>query len=259
MILISICAVLLSLMFGVLGPIVLWFRLINIADILAHTLLFSLVINYFTGLDLTIASILLSIIFVIMIQTGDLNKNDYSQKMTILGCAAIAFTVIARDFSNSQINMQEFLFGDLYSTNIDDLILLCMNFVFVILIIGFLYKKIILISISKEIARSNGVRVKLVLFVLLAVLGITIAISLKIVGVLLVTSMITIPASLSRIISKSPSSMLIISMFFSLFVCLFSIIFSLMYDISYAPIFAASLCVLYYFVLSINCLKNYFK
>ena len=149
------------------------------------------------------------------------------------------------------------LFGDILSVTVDDLLIIWIGGPLILLILKLIWKPLFASTVNYELAEAEGLnpdRAKAIFTVLMA--GI-IAISIKMVGLLLITGMLIIPAAMARNISASPQSMVIYSILgglLSVFLCFFT---SLEFNTSSGPsIIAASL---FLFILSLLNIKQSIK
>ena len=103
------------------------------------------------------------------------------------------------------------LFGDILSVNVNDLLIIWIGGALILLILRFIWKPLFASTVNYELAEAEGMkpdRVKAVFTILLAAL---IAISIKMVGLLLITGMLIIPAAMARNLSENPKQMVFLS------------------------------------------------
>ena len=133
-------------------------------------------------------------------------------------------------------NFTSLLFGDIISTDVYDALTLSLILAIVIIFFISFYRKLILIILSKDLAHSRGVKVKMLEFLFLSILSFAVLATIKIVGVLLVTSIILVPAMVASLISSSPLKMIVIAIFIAQLMNLCGILLSFYADMPLAPI-----------------------
>lgn len=256
MITIILCLITTSISLGSLGPLVLWSRISNIGDGLAHTIVFSLVLNYFLGISITLSALIVSIFFVLILEfTSRDKKVDSSSKIVILSCLSISMTLLISDISGGSIKLQELLVGDAFAITGTDLLISVFLMVLIIIFIWYNYNNIIIATISSSIAEVKGINIKVLSLSIKLIVAITVSLSIGIVGVLLMSSLLIIPASIARLISRSPSQMIFMSSAVASISGIFSTWISLTYDLAYGPTLACLLS-LSYLITSLLCSKS---
>jgi zinc transport system permease protein len=148
----------------------------------------------------------------------------------------ISFALILSYIFPGKFNFTSLLFGDIVVAVSRDIISLSVLALLVFVFFYIFYKKIILIIISKDVAASRGINVGIIEFIFLTLLSFSVLVTIKIVGALLVTSIILIPAMRARIISTSPLMMIILSIIFAQIMNAFGIALSFYADLPFAPI-----------------------
>ncbi|MCP4182185.1 MAG: hypothetical protein GY761_02555, partial [Hyphomicrobiales bacterium] len=112
---------------------------------------------------------------------------------------------------NIRVDITGFLFGDILAVTRSDIALIWIGVVVVSMLSVVIWRPLLAISVSREIAIAEGIRVKLVEQVFLLLLATVIALAIKVVGVLLITSLLVIPAATARRFSPSPELMALIA------------------------------------------------
>ena len=230
---------------GVLGSIALWQRIINLGDSLSHAIIFSLVIEYCFGLPPTIGCVIVAIIFTVLARFLSTKSTQQNISMIVLSSMAIAITFLVSDLSNGDLNIRDFIVGDILSCSTDEMYIAVSLSFFILMFLYFKLNEIVLVSISEELAQVNSVKVKSLKLYISIILAITISVLIHIVGTLLMTAFLIIPPAAARIISSSPRQMLITSVLISTCSSMFALILSINYDISFSAVAIIVLSSLY--------------
>lgn len=205
-----------------LGVFMVWQRQSYFGATLAHSALLGISVGLFFQIDLT-----LSVIFISMlIAAGIFALSQYKQLSsdTLLGILAhssLALGLILISLQdNIQVDLMGYLFGDILNINQTDLGLILLTSILIFLFYLKHWQALLNITLNPELAQVEGIPIKRVQFQFVLLLAFMIALSMKIVGVLLITSLLIIPAAAARKLSNSPEKML----FFSIIIGCISIV-----------------------------------
>ncbi|MCT4635749.1 MAG: metal ABC transporter permease [Rickettsiales bacterium] len=195
---------------GILGSFVLWKNMAYFGDALSHSALLGVTIGILFHINLSLAVALIAIIFALVFNH---NKFRYSSDTTlgILSYSALSLAIILASYSKLKMDLMGYLFGDILVINIKDIYLLSICICIVLLWMYFSWTKLILFCVSEELLQVEGGNSRLIKLCFTLILALFIAISFKIVGVLLITAMLIIPAASSLSISRSPLQMIVYS------------------------------------------------
>ncbi len=146
------------------------------------------------------------------------------------------------------------LFGDILAVTVDDILIIWIGGAFILLILKLIWKPLFASTVNYELAEAEGLnpdRAKAIFTILMAAI---IAISIKMVGLLLITGMLIIPAAMARNISDSPLKMVVFSIIGGLLSVIIGLFSSLEFNTPSGPsIIAASLLL---FILSLLKIKQ---
>ena len=146
------------------------------------------------------------------------------------------------------------LFGDILAVTVDDILIIWIGGALILLVLKLIWKPLFASTVNYELAEAEGLnpdRAKAIFTVLMAAI---IAISIKMVGLLLITGMLIIPAAMSRNISDSPQKMVLFSIIGGLLSVIIGLFSSLEFNTPSGPsIIAASLLL---FILSLLKIKQ---
>ena len=156
----------------------------------------------------------------------------------ILSHSALALGLIVLSVIQSQgysINVMAYLFGDLLAVNQSDLVLMYGAAFVILAVFSRLLSSLISMSVNEELARIDGVAVEKVRFVFMILLALVIAVALKVVGILLITALLIIPAATARLISHSPKQMVFSSIVLAAAAVVLGLYSSLVWDVPTGP------------------------
>ena len=198
-----------ALVAGPLGCFVVWRRMAYFGDPLAHSALLGVSIGVLLNINLsiTVAAIplLMALGLVYLEQRGILSLDTL---LGILSHSALAAgLVLISLLSDVRVDLMSLLFGDLLSVTLNDLWVIYGVAATVVALLVFLWKPLINITVHADLAAVEGVNVSAVRTALMLITALVIAIAMKIVGVLLITALLIIPAATARRLCNTPEQM----------------------------------------------------
>ena len=141
-----------------------------------------------------------------------------------------------------------YLFGDLLAVTREDLVLMIASAFLILLVFIRLLPSLISISVNEELARIDGVAVERVRFVFMVLLALVVAVALKVVGILLITALLIIPAAAARQLAKSPYQMVLASSLLAVLTVLAGLYSSFSWDLPAGPAIVVSASCLFFFL-----------
>lgn len=233
---IILALILISCIFAPLGCIALWKRYVYFGDGLAHSSFLAASISIVAQFPLIYSGIIVAILFSVFVFIFQ-NNSEKNAVITLISSFMLAIALIINYFSSAQNNVVNLLFGDILSVDFGDLILLAIILITIISFIVYFYNQILLIIINRDIAVIKNVKVNIIEFVFLLLLSLSVFSAIKIVGALMATAVLLIPAMIARFTAPSPTIMIITSIFISLFINLCAGITSFYFDLPLTPLF----------------------
>lgn len=198
-----------ALVSGVLGCFVVWRRMAYFGDSLAHGALLGVALGLLLGMQTQIGIMLICGVFSIaLIYLQHKNILTTDTLLGILAHAALALgLMVIHLMPNLRIDLDSFLFGDILTVTADDLYWAYGGGALALLLLLWKWSDLVLMTVSEDLARAEGVNTLAANILLMLVMTMVVAVSLHIVGILLITSLLIIPAATARLITKSPESM----------------------------------------------------
>lgn len=198
-----------ALVAGPLGALVVWRRMAYFGDTLAHSALmgvtFGLLLNVNLNLAVAVGCLLLALVLVAL-QHNRLLATD--TLLGILSHSTLALgLVMVSLFTNSRIDLLGYLFGDILSASATDVVTIWVISVVVSALLLVLWRPLLAITVHEDLAHVEGVPVTAVRTALMLLMALVIAIAMKVVGVLLITALLIIPAATSRRLTHTPEAM----------------------------------------------------
>ncbi|MCJ8300364.1 MAG: metal ABC transporter permease, partial [Pseudomonadales bacterium] len=188
-------------------------RMSYFGDSLAHSALLGVAIGIFFEINLNIAIIFCALLLAILLVA--MQKQHFIATDTLLGIMAhssLSLGLVTISFiEDARIDLMAFLFGDLLAILPEDLLWILLGGVLVLSLLYYYWPQMIAMTINEELAAVEGVPVAKMRLLLMLMIALVIAVAMKIVGVLLITSLLIIPAASARPLSRSPEKMALLA------------------------------------------------
>ena len=248
-----------ALVTGPLGCFVVWRRLSYFGDTLAHSALLGVTMAYSFDLNIALSVFLISsVIALILIQLQKKTNLPGDALLGLLAHSSLAVGLVVIGFLTFiRFDIMGLLFGDILAVTVDDLLIIWIGGPLILLILKLIWKPLFASTVNYDLAEAEGLKpdnAKAIFTVLMA--GI-IAISIKMVGLLLITGMLIIPAAMARNISSSPQMMVIYSVIGGLLSVILGLLTSLQFNTASGPSIIAA--ALFLFILSLLKIKQSIK
>ena len=251
MLTVIVTSILIGLIFAPLGCFVLWKEYVNFGDGLAHASMLIGVIATLLGLPLIYAGLITTFLFALIVFKLK-KESGNNAAIGITSSIMISIALIMSYIFPGKFNITTLLFGDIVSVTNDSLVHLTLLLLLVGGFVIIFHKQLFLTVVSRDIAGSRGIKVQLLDFIFLSILSLAILSTIKIVGALLVTSIVLIPAMIARLMAISPIHMIGLSAVFSIIMNCLGMIISFYADMPLAPVIILSGGIIYLLLLVVK-------
>ncbi|OEY86947.1 iron ABC transporter [Wolbachia pipientis] len=231
-----LAVVMISLVTGVLGSFMLWQRLSYLGDSLSHSALLGIALSLIFKISPSISIMLIALTFAILLSINFHKLYSVDTILNIITNVILSLSLIFMSFlpfNNRHIITS--LFGDILMLDSDNIILIFFTFIAVVLILVLRWRHWLMISINQDLAVVEKVNVNLVRLEFLITLAVFIAISAQLIGILLISAFLLIPAASARLVSRTPMQMVIMATFFSVISGISGLMLSLNFDLFTGP------------------------
>jgi len=234
--------VLTGLMGGLLGSFTILRQLSFFSDALGHSALLGISLGLLLGLNPSLILLPFAVIFAFgiayLLQRTELWTDAL---LNIVYSSSLAVGIIILSFVDQyKGSIDSLLFGDILAVGEGDLMLsgfllfLCIGF------IGLTLRTQLLVTLNESLAIARGISVSLHRTLFIVLLSLVVAVSIKAVGVLLVSAFVVIPACTARLLSRGFSHYVLFSASFGVFCAVFGIIYSALFDLPSGPSIVAT-------------------
>ncbi|MBF8280263.1 MAG: znuB [Candidatus Magasanikbacteria bacterium] len=235
---------------SLLGVFVVARRMAFFSDAIAHASLTGIALGLLLGIHPLIGAIIVCIIVALAMARMAREKISMDTAIGVSFSVAIAAGVILlRSLKGFRVDLFGYLFGDILAVDKIDLIVSIILAVAVFTALAVIGRKLLLLSFNREMAAVSGVNVIVLEYVFMALLAVAVAIGIKLVGVILIGSLMIIPAATAKNIASSFRGMMSWSIFLGLISLLAGLFFSFWFDTPSGPTVVMMSAVLFFFSL----------
>ena len=198
---------------GPLGCLVIWRRLSYFGDTLSHSALLGVTLAYAFSINITLSVFLISsIVAILLINLQTRTKLAGDSLLGLLAHSTLAIGLVLIGFLSSiRFDLMGLLFGDILAVTTEDITLVWIGGIIILGILYYIWKSIFSATVNYDLAAAEGMRPEISNLIFTLLLAAVIALSIKMIGALLITGLLLIPAAIARNLSNSPKQMIIIS------------------------------------------------
>ncbi len=241
---------------GPLGCFIVWRRLAYFGDTLSHAALLGVALAFLLQLNITLAVFTVSAgvaLALLMLQARASLSSD--SLLGLLAHSALAIGLVVLAFMTwVRIDLMGFLFGDILAVSTTDILVIYIGGALVLGVLAAIWRPLFAATVNRELADAEGLNVDRANFIFMLLMAGVIAISMKIVGVLLITAMLIIPAAAARRFASGPEQMALLAALIGVVSVVGGLYGSLHWDTPSGPSIVVAALVL--FILSISPLAN---
>ena len=239
-----------GLVAGPLGCYIVWRRLAYLGDTLSHAGLLGIALALLFQINITLSiflvSVFVSLALIFMQRRVTLSSDAL---LGLLAHSTLAFGMVALSFMTwVRVDLMGFLFGDILAVTTFDIAIIWGGGLCVLIVLMTFWKSLFAATVNLELARAEGMKPEQANIIFMLLLAAVIAITMKIVGVLLITSMLIFPAAIARRFASGPEQMAILSAIIGIIAVFGGLFASLQWDTPAGPSIVAAASV--FFVLT---------
>ncbi|MGH6932245.1 MAG: metal ABC transporter permease [Dongiaceae bacterium] len=198
-----------ALVAGPLGCFVVWRRMAYFGDSLAHSALLGVALGLLLGFNLNLG-ILATCVAVALALVGMQRQRRLTidTLLVILSHSALSIGLVAISFTRTAgLDLTAYLFGDIFAVGRTDLAWIFGVGALILAILIFTWRPLLSVIVHEELARAEDVPVDRLRLVFMLLVAVTVALAMKVIGVLLVSALLIIPAAAARRFARTPEQM----------------------------------------------------
>ena len=245
---------LVSPVFAIIGTMIVNKKMAFFSDALGHSALTGIAIGMLLGMtNINISMIIFAIVFALLLNFIK-NKTTYGADtiISVFSSIAIALGLAILAQSGSFNKYSNYLVGDILSISETEIIYLFIAFILTFVFWYYLFNKLNAVSLNTTLAKSKGINIKLIENIFAVLIAIMVMISIRWVGILLINSLIILPAASSRNVAMSMRSYHLIAILIALFSGILGLIISYYTNIPTGPMIVIISGIIYFLTFGIK-------
>jgi zinc transport system permease protein len=198
---------------GTLGVFVVWRRMAYFGDSLSHSALLGIALGILTGVNTTISLLVVCLgIAVLVVWMESRQRLSHDTLLGIFAHSSLSLGLVALSLIQGlRIDLMAYLFGDILAVTQDELYWIIAGGAAVLVALLIIWRPLLALTVNEDLARVEGVRVDMMRLLFMLLMALVVAVAMKLVGVLLITSLLIIPAAVARRFSHSPEQMALLA------------------------------------------------
>ena len=239
---------------GPLGCLVIWRRLSYFGDTLAHSALLGVTLAYAFSINISLSVFIISgTVALLLLSLQKRTKLAGDSLLGLLAHSSLAIGLVLIGFLTSiRFDLMGLLFGDILAVTTQDILIIWFGGLLILGILFYIWKSIFAATVNYDLAAAEGMKPDLSNFIFTILLAGVIAISIKMIGALLITGLLLIPAATARSLSNNPFQMVILSILVGITSVITGLFGSLELNTASGPSIVVAALVLFILSISFN-------
>ncbi len=226
-------AILASISCGIIGSYIVFRRMVFVSGGITHASFGGIGIGYFFGFNPIVGAMIFGVMSALGIEflskKSDIREDSVIAILWSLGMAVgIIFVFLTPGYS---VNLMSFLFGNILTVSTLNLQLLLILSITIIIIFITLFKTILFVAFDEQYARAIRMPVETINYLLITLVALTIVLNIRVAGIILILSLLTIPQTIASIFSKNFKTIIFLSIFIGIIGSFTGLIISYFIDI----------------------------
>lgn len=248
-----------ALVAGPLGCFIIWRRLSYFGDTLSHSALLGVALALLFEINITLAifalSSCISLALILLQRRASLSSDAL---LGLLSHSSLAVGLVVLTFVTwVRIDVMGLLFGDILAVSKTDLLIIWLGCIAVLGLLALIWRNLFALTVNRELAKAEGMEPERANIIFMLLIAAVIAISMKIVGAMLITAMLIIPAATARRLASGPEQMAIMAAIIGILATVMGLFGSLEWDTPSGPSIVVAALVI--FLITISPLAGLFK
>ncbi|MEN8237163.1 MAG: metal ABC transporter permease [Pseudomonadota bacterium] len=199
---------------GPLGSIMIWRRMAFFGDTLAHSALAGIAFSLLLDTPILYGLLLIPVgvaIFMALVQSQKVQSQKLLATDTWLAIVAhgtLAIGLVALSFVHGvPVDLHRYLFGDILAVGLDEVLQITAGGLLILATLAIIWRPLLSMTINEDLAAVDGISLIRTRLIFMMLVALTVTVAIKVIGVLLLTALLLIPAASARRFSKTPEQM----------------------------------------------------
>ena len=204
-----VAAVAVALAAGPVGCFIVWRRMAYFGDTMAHSALLGVGLGFLIGIDPTVGVLVVSLgIALLLVALQRTGRVATDTLLGILSHSALSIGLVLIGLMTwLRIDIMGVLFGDVLAVTAGEVVLVAGGAAAGLLALMMIWRPLLAVTVNEDLARAEGIAALRTRIVFMALVAALIALAMKVIGILLITSLLIIPAAAARAFARTPEQM----------------------------------------------------
>lgn len=195
-----------------LGCFVVWRRMAYFGDATAHAAILGVALALAFEVSVFAGVMVVSLVMAATVAALTGRSFAMDTLLGVLAHSALAFGLVAMSFlPGVRMDLMGYLFGDILAVGRDDLLIIWIGALLVVILLWLRWNRLLTATLNPDLAFASGIHPRVEQFLLTLGLAIVVAVALKVVGALLIASLLIIPAATARSFARDPEIMAVMA------------------------------------------------
>ena len=237
---------------GPVGCFIVWRKMAYFGDSLAHTALLGVALGFAFDIDLRLGTLAAGIgLALVLLLLQRQRKLPTDTLLGVLSHTALSVGIIAVNLMETlQVDLMGYLFGDILAISKIDLLWIYIGGTAALSALAWIWRDLIAITVHEELAAAESISTFGVQLTFMLLIAFVVAIAMKLIGILLIASMLIIPAAIARRFSKTPEQMAVLAVLAGIIAVVVGLWASLEWNMPAGPSVVVVAAVLFLFSIS---------
>lgn len=193
---------------GLLGCFVVWRRMAYFGDATAHAAILGVALALATSLPIVLGVLVAAIAMALALDAMERRGQEVNSALGVLSHGALAFGLVGVSLvPGRRVDLEAFLFGDVLTVGLPELALIWIGGVVIVGLLCWHWSALLAATLTPDLAFAAGLDPRWSQRLLTMLIAIVVAVALKVVGALLITALLIIPAAAARGLVRTPEAM----------------------------------------------------
>ena len=226
-----------SIAAALLGCFVVWRRMAYFGDATAHAGILGVALAIWLEVSITAGVLATALVMALALYRLEAQGREVNSSLGVLAHGALAsgLVLLALIPGGTRVPVDSYLFGDVLTVSWEDVAWLWGRGAFVVAVLWWNWSALLVSTLNPDLAVAAGVRPERQKLLLAALLAFVVAMALKVVGALLITALLIMPAASARGLARTPEGMAVVAVIFGALAAVGGLGFALWADTPAGP------------------------
>ncbi|MCY4151073.1 MAG: metal ABC transporter permease [Aestuariivita sp.] len=229
-----------------LGCFVVWHRMVYFSDATAHAAILGVALALLLEAPIFAGTLVAALAMALAVTFMGRNIYAFDTILGVMAHSALAIGLVAVSLIGGvRVDLHSLLFGDILAVSRNDLIIIWLGAAVVFGLTIWRWSPLLITTLNPDVAQAAGIDSRRESFFLTLSLAVTVAVAIKVVGILLIGALLVIPAASARCFARTPEVMAALAVLFGVVSAIAGLRVSFFYDTPSGPTIVCLLALIF--------------